>query len=109
MQVSAMRLLFCSFPYRLCSREQPKYGTASEPAGHREKMEKWAKTETRVRGTGRTTASVSVTGGGKKRGGAASRDTGRTAAHGPKETNKVTKTPSILSTVSTSRRAKFQE
>ncbi|TFY59126.1 hypothetical protein EVJ58_g5980 [Rhodofomes roseus] len=106
MQASAGRVRFCSLPY-LFSRGQPK--TDLENERDRVRMEKWAKTETRVYGTGRTTASVSVTGGGKKRGGIASRGSGRMAAHGPKQTNKVAKTPSILSTMSTSRREKFQD
>ncbi|KAH9938582.1 MRC1-like domain-containing protein [Fomitopsis serialis] len=85
---------------------QSKFGEV--PENEKSRMLNWAKHETRVYGTGRTTASVSVTGGARKRGGVASRGTGRTAAHGPKQTNKVAKTPSVLSTVSTSRRAKFQ-
>ncbi|KZT71600.1 hypothetical protein DAEQUDRAFT_114019 [Daedalea quercina L-15889] len=85
---------------------QPKQDVETEH--DRVRMQKWAKGESRVFGTGRASSSVSVTGGGKKKAGTAPRGAGRTTAHGPKQNNKVIKTASVLSTVATSRRGKFQ-
>lgn len=87
---------------KLCQMKR----TIAEDERDRARLQTWAKGESRTAGSSRSTGISAVTGGGKRKPGrGALSDSQRAVA---KSANRVSKSSSVLSAVTTSRRSKFQ-